>query len=165
MLMRGTIDTLATRGGLVSSFQSCTVAPARAIGPDDLANFGAAYFDYLERLPGVAVMRGACGERAFAPPGLRLPLLRFAAPYIVAAHSGSELRYHIRGGLMAAQPGGWFGFGCRAEAEGVRLWIAVAGYRPRLGAGPLYRWTQARFHQWISLAFLKRWAGRIACDG
>jgi hypothetical protein len=98
------------------------------------------------------------GERAVQAVGLPLPLLRFAAPYVAASLGGRELRYPIWGGLMTDTAGGWLAFGCRTEANELRLWIEVKGYHPRLGTGWIYRNTQARFHRWITLAFLRTWA-------
>ncbi len=164
-MIRGTIDIFTIRAGLAQSLQSCLLAPAPPVDLAWLKAYGEGYFCWLEQLPGIVVERGAQGERCVATLGLRLPLLRFAAPYLVAAHGGQELRYAIRGGLMAQRTNAWLGFGYRNETAGLRLWIDVANYRPRLGVGRLYQATQARFHQWITLSFLREFLHSAASAG
>ena len=158
MSINGLIDTLMIRKGLLSSLQSCSITTHISIDSEWLAACGEAYFVWLERLPGIGVARGLNGERAIQAVGLHLPLLRFAAPYVAESLGGRELRYPIGGGLMTGVAGGWLAFGCRMEANELRLWVEVRGYHPRLGTGWFYQSTQARCHRWITLAFLRTWA-------
>jgi hypothetical protein len=155
------IDTLSIRAGGVHAFQSLLLpnVPAR---PERLVPYGESYFRRLERLPWIAVKRGPTGERTIHDTALRLALLRFAPPYLIEERDGRELRYAIIGGALAAARGGWLALGYREEAGGLRLWVDVVAYRPRLGVGWLYRGTQVHVHRWITINFLHAWGRQLS---
>jgi hypothetical protein len=108
----------------------------------------------------------------WAPSGVVLvlaghvPLLRFGPPEVAAGAERVECRFPIRGGLLAARPGGSLVIAQRA-ADRRELELLVAGYFPRLGGSTrrrslrraLYGGVQARAHRAISKRFLERVAG------
>lgn len=163
MALEGFVDSLSLTGGVAGAVQSCLVPRSLAAAPLAwLVAFGEGYARALGRLPLLSVWprpRGGHGV-GLRLAGRALALLAFAPPALAAARGGRELRYPIVGGLMARAPGGYLGFGVAPEGAQARLWIAVAGFRPRLGRGPLYILTQAQIHRLITAAYL----GRVARD-
>lgn len=155
------IDTLTIRAGGVHALQSLLL-PAVPAQPEQLLPYGEAYFRSLEQLPGITVTRGSNGERTINEAALRVALLRFASPYIIEERDGREVRYAIIGGALAAARGGWLALGYREETAGLRLWVDVVGYRPRLGVGWLYQSTQVHIHRWITLNFLHAWGRQLS---
>jgi hypothetical protein len=98
-----------------------------------------------------------------------VPLLRFGQPEFAVGAERVECRYPIRGGLLAARPGGSLVI-AQQVADHPELELAVAGYFPRLGGSSrrrslrraLYAAVQARAHRAISRRFLERAAGEAA---
>ena len=96
----------------------------------------------------------------------RVPLLRFGPPEVAVGGERVECRFPIRGGLLAARPGGSLVIAQRAGGRR-ELELLVAGYFPRLGGSTrkrslrraLYGGVQARAHRAISRRFLERAAG------
>ncbi|GAB4424929.1 MAG: hypothetical protein OHK0015_04370 [Chloroflexi bacterium OHK40] len=153
------VDTITLGDGLAGASQSCAVPAAAAALPLRwLVALGQGYHAWLGRLTFLAVAPRQSGGACVGlwPAPARLRLLCFGPPYLAAARGGRELRYPIVGGLMARGPGGYLAFGVAAEGVGARLWADVVGYRPRLGLGPLYTLTQARFHAVITVCYLRR---------
>jgi hypothetical protein len=90
-------------------------------------------------------------------------LLRFGPPETAVEDGVVECRYPIRGGVLAAAPGGWLVL-AQSEGEQVELRLAVEGFHPRLArrgrlararAG-LYDALQAPLHADVSRRFLDR---------
>jgi hypothetical protein len=95
-----------------------------------------------------------------------VPLLRFGPPELGTGGSSVECTFPIRGGLLAARPGGSLVVAQRFAGDPA-LELAVAGYFPRLGGSSrrrslrrlLYSAVQARIHRAVSRRFLERAAG------
>lgn len=85
-----------------------------------------------------------------------LELLRFGPPEAIAG----GVRWPIRGGLLAAGPGGHVGFDWR---EG-RLEGWLRGYRPAIPS-PLYELTQLPVHRLVTRLFLLHVRGRDPLPG
>jgi hypothetical protein len=167
MSMRPTTitDSLDLSSGRAAASQSCLVPGALAAAPASLlVAIGEAYKDLLGRLPVLAIASRPDGGHYVGPAlvARRLPFISFAPPYLAAARGGRELRYPIIGGLMTRGPGGHLAFGLGPEGAYARLWVEVAGFRPRLGLGPLYILTQAQIHRLLTVTFLRRLAPALA---
>lgn len=151
------LDTVDLHGGAAAVSQSLPVPRAAlSLGHRGLAAVGDGYLHYLQALPLLALAQHDGGSMV-GPLGApeRLPLLRFATPYLAASRGGHELRYPILGGLMAREPGGHLAFGWGPDGAAARLWIDVVDYRPRLGLGPLYLFSQLLVHRVITFAYLR----------
>lgn len=163
------VDTLTLSDGRAAASQSCLVpGDLAAASMPLLVALAEAYKARIARLPSLAVAARSCGGHSVGPAlaPRHLPLLSFAQPYLAAARGGRELRYPIVGGLMARGPGGYLAFGLAPEGAQARLWVDVAGFRPRLGLGPLYILTQVQIHRLLTAAFLRHFASATgAYDG
>jgi hypothetical protein len=158
------VDTLSLTGGRAAAVQSALLPAELVATPGWLRGFGEGYFQYLGTLPLLAATRTADGAHRLGPwpAPARLPLLRFAPPYLAASRGGHELRYPIAGGLMARGASGYIAFGQAPAGERARVWVEVLEFWPRLGLGPLYILTQVALHRLITVAYLRRVAAQPA---
>jgi RDD family len=122
---------------------STPVAPS----PERLRDF---YFAATERLT-LGLVRYIDNEFRLGP----LTLIRLGEPDRTA-HGWS---FPIRGGVLAAEPGGEL----RISSDEGRTTVALAGYRPSLPL-PIYRATQYLFHHFISRLALLQLRGRIPAE-
>jgi hypothetical protein len=151
-------DTLTLTGGRAAAMQSGLLPALVAARPGWLRDFAEGYFRYLGALPLIGVARSQEGAHRIGPwfaPG-RLPLFRFAPPYLAASRRGQELRYAIMGGLLVRGVSGYIAFGQAPEGERTRVWVEVLEFWPRLGLGPLYILTEVMLHRLVTLAYLRR---------
>lgn len=151
------VNTVTLSEGVAGASQSCLLPPRTELSTAQLVGLGTGYLRALERLPLLA-LAADIDEFAigFAPAPRALALLRFSPPYLAAQKGGRELRYPIIGGLMVRAPGGHLALGAASEQDRLRLWIDVAGYRPRLGLGLLYLLTQVQLHRWITVGYMRQ---------
>jgi hypothetical protein len=144
------------------------LVPADVVAePGWLRAFGEGYFRYLGTLPLLRVIGTADGAHRLGPwfAPARLPLFRFAPPYLTANRGGQELRYPIVGGLLVAGLSGYIAFGQAPEGERARVWIEVLEFWPRLGLGPLYILTEVVLHRLVTVNYLRRVAAVDASSG
>jgi hypothetical protein len=136
---------------------------------DGARELGWRYLDEIRRSTR-GLVRATSGARGVSLDAARIvPLFRFGPPELAADADRVECRFPIRGGLLAARPGGALVVAQRA-AELHELELVVAGYFPRLGGSPrrrslrrgLYALLQARAHGAISRRFLERAAGEVS---
>ncbi|MGN6380871.1 MAG: hypothetical protein ACTHNU_18105 [Gaiellales bacterium] len=84
-------------------------------------------------------------------------LLRFGPPIVRLTPGVVGCAYPILGGVLARRAGGTISFEQREAERGWVLRVQVAGFAPRLAAGPgrpawtglLYVLMQAPLHRWI----------------
>jgi hypothetical protein len=119
------------------------VAPS----PERLRDF---YFAATERLT-LGLVRYVDNEFRLGP----LTLIRLDEP----ARTTDGWSFPIRGGVLAAEPGGELRIG---NANG-RTTVALAGYRPSLPL-PIYRATQLLFHHFMSRLALLQLRGRVPAE-
>ena len=151
-----------TASGAVESRQwiglTRSVVTADENGASEL---GRGYLDEVRRCThGLVRPKTRATEIALVLAGV--PLLRFDSPEVGVWPGRVECRFAIRGGLLAARPGGSLVIAQRSGVEH-ELELAVAGYFPRLGGmrkwslrRALYAALQARAHRAISRRFLER---------
>jgi hypothetical protein len=152
------VDTLTLSGGRAAAVQT-GLLPAGAVDrPGWLRAFGEGYFSYLGELPLLGVARAADGSHRLGPwfAPARLPLFRFAPPFVAASRGGREIRYPIAGGLLVRGASGYIAFGRAPEGERARVWIEVVEFWPRLGLGPLYILTEVVLHRLVTVAYMRR---------
>lgn len=156
------VDTLTLTGGRAAAVQTGLVDAALVARPGWLREFGEGYFQYLGRLPLLAIVRDAGGAHRLGPwfAPARLAGFRFAPPYMAASRGGCELRYPIVGGFLVRGAGGYIAFGHAPEGERARIWVEVLEFWPRLGLGPLYLLTEVVLHRLVTVAYMRRVAGR-----
>jgi len=154
------VDTLTLTGGRAAAVQT-GLLPAEVVErPGWLRAFGEGYFAFIGRLPLLGIVRDGAGAHRLGPwfaPG-RLPLFRFAPPFLVANRGGRELRYPIAGGLLVRGASGYIAFGHAPEGGRARVWVEVLEFWPRLGLGPLYILTEVVLHRIITVDYIRRFA-------
>ena len=119
------------------------VAPS----PERLRDF---YFAATERLT-LGLVRHRDSSLRFGP----LTLISFGEP----APTAHGWTFPIRGGILAAEPGGEVRVG---SADG-QTTVAVVGYRPSLPL-PLYRVTQYLVHHFVTRLALLQLRGRLPAE-
>jgi hypothetical protein len=151
------IDTLTLTGGRAAALQTGLVRADIVGGLGWLRRFGDGYFSYLGTLPLLGIARSVDGAHRLGPrpAPARLPLFRFAPPFLVANRGGHELRYPIAGGLMVRGASGYIAFGQAPVGEQARIWVEVLEFWPRLGLGPLYILTEVVLHRLVTVRYLR----------
>ena len=152
------IDTLTLTGGRAAALQTGLLSNPLVADAEWLRAFGDGYFTYLGTLPLFRIVRYPDGSHRLGPwfaPG-RLPLFRFAPPYLASKRGGKELRYPIAGGLLVRGLSGYISFGHAPEGDRARVWVEVLDFWPRLGLGPIYILTEVVLHRIITVAYLRR---------
>jgi hypothetical protein len=159
-----------TPSGAIESRQRIGIARGFVAADEEGARqLGRRYLDEVRRSThGLVRPRSHASEVSLVIVGT-VPLLRFGQPEFAVGAERVECRYPIRGGLLAARPGGSLVI-AQQVADHPELELAVAGYFPRLGGSSrrrslrraLYAAVQARAHRAISRRFLERAAGEAA---
>lgn len=158
-----------TSTGAIESRQWIGLASG-LVGPDEegARQLGRRYLDEVRRFTHGLVRPRSRGDETSLVLARAVPLLRFGPSEVAVDIARVECRYPIRGGILAARPGGSLVIAQRV-ADHPELELVVAGYFPRLGGSSrrrslrraLYAALQARAHRAISRRFLERAAGEV----
>lgn len=149
-------------GAAYAEQRASAATPPVPASEDGARRLGSAYWEEVSRYS-----RGLVRVRdSGAGPELRLaglvPLLRFGAPATSVAEDGVECRYPIRGGLLAAGPGGFLVLSQRGTGP-AEVSIAVEEFHSRLAVDGrigvrrrLFDRLQAPLHEGIGRRYLAR---------
>jgi hypothetical protein len=169
-MQRWSTSERTTPSGAIESRQRIGLADSVVTADEQGARrLGLRYLDEVRRSThGLVRPRAGADGMALVLAGA-VTLLRFGPAELIARPDRVTCRFPIRGGLLAARPGGELVV-AQCAADSHELELLVAGYFPRLGGSrrrlslrrALYAALQARAHRAISRRFLEGAAGEIS---